>query len=619
MSTFFLYKHGHSPLEESVLDTISKKLVHFPHIRTNRYITEGLQLVYTINRSDGMRIFHHKERGLTFFLQGNIFESSKGIEKIDASKEEHSLENQIIGRYLKSGIASCVGLNGLYNLFVFDERQGFLETAGDRLGIFQMFFAPLANDQFVLTSDIITLKHVPGYVPKINRRGIFDLLYMGIAYENRTVLEGVDRLLPNACYRISGGQLALLEKFRLPFSKERWGYVTPKILDELEYYYMQAVKRQLKQTDQMIYLQSGGRDSRVFSHFLKKAKIRPSCVTLGSQHHGETFLASKVSKHLGFPWKRISINNNFNPLYASRCLEIDSFSRRIFGTWIMEIVNSISREWDFAVTTFMGDSVFGTGVKNGSLEKGNNPLSAFNHYLKFWRKGLPTDPDLRQLFPEEAESWIAEYQKESFDLFESLGDDPYQMLVSYGLRSIDRFKIGSPFRLISAAIPMRAPYLDNDLMDFLFSLPPFLMHNRLLIDIFLTQRSKSLAAIPIDRNSQYYESLVPSLKNLLSCRCWDFCARKLKIPFLRVFDPVSATTQFYVQVYSTNDKGFQNLTRAGLSNISLLEGVCDISEARRILKQPLPGTDHIASGSSKRVILTLISLMQSFKRSSGDL
>ena len=615
MSAFLLYFHAGDSFDQTAQKAISAALIHYPSTTTDMYARDNLQLIYTVNKNDRIRIFQHPAAGLIFFLQGHIYESAKGIERIDNDKAGCSVEEQIIKRYLTGGISSCTGLNGLYNLCAWNEKQRILEIAGDRLGIFQVFHAPIGNNRHVFTSDIAALKAIPGYRPKLNRRGLFDLLFMGVAYEDRTVLEDVHRLLPNASYRVDNGRLSLLEMARLPFSRERWGRVTPKLLDELEHFYVQAIRRRLKPQEKILFMQSGGKDSRVYSSFLKKSGIVPDCITAGEDHHGEVFFSKNVNKYLGFPWKRMPVSQDFNLSFANDYVEIDSFSSRLFSLWQMEVISEMAAGYDVVTATFLGDPIFGSTLSKGKLEKSEDPFRVFSSNMNAWRTSLYSDEELMRLFPDEAKEWIASYQKEAFDLFRSLGDEPYQMIAAYGARSNDRFKVGAVIKTLSAVLPVRLPCIDNDLMDFAFSLPPSMLYKRLLLDLYLTQREDTLAAIPLDENNEKYTALTRSFRSELKFKLWRAYARKIKIPVLHFTDPVNATTQFYVSVFSLRDRGFMALRKKTRNSLACLDGIMNVDMANELFDEMIPsGKDHIMPGNRIRTLLTVLLAAETFNR-----
>lgn len=619
MSIFFLYVHKGNPLGNTILSTIAEKIIYFPWVNSSTYTEKNLQLVYTTNKSDLLRIFKDPLHNLTFFLQGNIFESTKGISKIDENNKEYVLENQLKQLYLEKGISACVGLNGIYNLIVWDYKTQSLEVAVDRLGISQIFFTPIGNDGFILTSDIATLKLIPQYSPGIDRRGIFDILYMGTAFAEQTVLRGVYRLLPNACYHVTHRGLQLLKEFRLPFSKDRWNKVTSKIIEELEHFYLSAIKRQLNTKQKLICLQSGGKDSRLLSYHLKKANIISQFITIGEKHHSEVFLANQVDRVLGFPWKRVNITPDFNNIFTKEFFHLTNFSSRIFIPFQINLFPGISQEWDYLLSTLCCDPLFGSALGQGKWEEQKDNLNVFENYLKFWRSSFFTNEELEKLIGSDARDFIVDYREKAYRLFCESADEPYQRLMAYDLRTDVRFKVGGLLNCFNAVCPVRLPCIDNDLMDFLFSLPVALLYKRNLIDLYLIKNTKALASIPFDQNGKKCRALAPNFKNTFNYTVWLIYNQKIKVPILRFVDPQRATTQAYLQFFSLWDKGFKKIINKSLGFLPCAEGVLNIDTAKNFLKRPIPkNPNHIMSGNSIRSLINAIWAINLFVGTDGQ-
>jgi hypothetical protein len=605
MSAFFLYIHKKNPLDQETLNVLARKINLFPLAHASMYSEDHLQLVSTVHKSDCLRIFKEPTRNLTFFLQGNIFESIKGIRKIDESSEEYALKNQLIKLYLEKGISACVGLNGIYNLVVWNHQLHSLEIAGDRQGIFQLFSVSLGNDRFILTSDMSLLKLIPGYTPQMDQRGLFDILYMGTAFEGRTVLRGVERLLPNACYQLTAKGLCLLEKFRLPFSRDRWHRSTPEITEELEYFYTLAIKRQLNEKQKLICMHSGGKDSRLFSYHLKKANIIPQCVTIGEKHHAEVFLAKQVNEALKLPWKRIDVTPEFADIYISSYLQLSNFSNRIFMPYQMNIFHDVPGEWDYLLSSFLSDPLFGECLKIATLQDYHDHLKPLENYFAFWRKTYFSKEELQNLFGIEAREFISAYEKEAYSLYHDLAEEPYQKMMAFSLRANDRFKIGAHLNYLNATCPIRLPCVDNDLMDFLFSLPLFLLYGRHLVDLYFIERSKALASIPLDQNSRKCKALAYDFRAQLNYKIW-YVNQEMKLPMIRFFNPARATTQAYRQSFSLHDKGFKKIREKAYNFLPRLEGVLDINEAKKLIGKPIPKySNHVDLGNSIRALITV--------------
>ena len=598
-----------APEEVSI---IAKTLISFSGDTFSVYAGEGIQLIHTAKKNDQLRIFEDPLEEATFFLQGDIFESSKGIEKIDSASPNFGLKNQLIKRYREAGIGACVGLNGIYNLLVWQHKSRCLEVACDRLGIFQIFYAPLSSNKFVVTTDILAFKSMSGFQSRIDKKGLFDLLYAGIAFENRTVLQGVERLLPLACYRLKDNNLQLLEELRLPFSRNRQRSLS-EIMDEFEHLYLSAIKRQLHAGQKLIYLQSGGRDSRLYSHFLKKAGITPHCVTIGEDHHAEVFLAKQVDRFLKFPWKRINVKVGFNDSDAAAFFRLTNFSCRAFMPFQNSFLSEYPDEWDYLLSTFLADPVFGSIIEAVNFQEGQTDSDAFQNYLKFNRQGFLTLEELEGLIGPEAKELVYEYRKEAFRLFCDLAPETHQKIMAYHFRTNDRFKISGMMNFLGAHCPFRLPFLDNDLMDFLFSLPVELLYDRKLVNLYLVQNAKELASIPFDQNYKRCKALIRSFSKEFPYRSWRFYNEKIKFSILHYVSPHRATTQAYLQSFSLRDEGFLKLRKRTADFLPQADGILNIDFAREIFRRPIPQSkDHIISGNSIRALITAVSAIHTF-------
>ena len=615
MSSFFLYFNDGNPENSVKPEVIGPQLVHFPWVQWKSFKNKNLQIIYTENKSDVLNIFPDSNNKLLFILHGHILESDAGITRIDQGDSEYSIQNQIRKRYVQGGINSCIGLNGQYNFLVWNAESSTLEIANDRLGISQIFYARIDEHRFVLTTDIVTLKSVPGHTPKINRRGIFDLLYTGIAFEERTVLEGVTRLLPNTSYKTNTKSLNLIEEKCLPFSNKNWGAVLPSLLDELEQKYLKSIKRVFTDKDKVLFLQTGGKDSRLYSHFLKIAGITPQCVTAGEWHHAEVYLARELSKALDFPWSRINIEDDCSLKYLSDTLELDSFSRRVLPSLgSMNAIGKLVQNYDYTTGTFLGDATIGNDYVATKIKLGKNIQERVDNYLECWRPYFHSEDELRQLFPTDGDDFIKEYKKDLVSLFNKLNIDPYNQILALEIRANCRFKIGGLIRQLGAATSLRLPCLDNDLMDFSFSIPRALFNGRILINLFLIQRSKKLATIPLDQNSKRGTSLYRGLKQELKYKCWCNYIERVKFPLLRISGyPSPLTTQSYVHTFSLKEQGFQRMLKDSSNSLLHLQDILNVKISDEFLSRPLPeGDNHIRPGNALRSLVTAAQIAKTF-------
>ncbi|PIQ89486.1 MAG: hypothetical protein COV72_02975 [Candidatus Omnitrophica bacterium CG11_big_fil_rev_8_21_14_0_20_42_13] len=612
MSTFFIYLHNKQPLSESALENIAAKSKFFPWVITSKYQSDNVQIIYTHNKNDTLDIFIAKDSNQIAVLNGYISEKIM----IDNSKNAHQQTNAqlLYMLYRKSGISSCIGLNGMYNFFVLTPNEQCAEIASDRLGLYQTFFSAINQKNSVLTSSIAFLKSLPGYSPKLSKRGLFDLLYMGIAFEEYTILENVVRLLPNSSYQINKERLKLTEEKTLPFSEKNWGVSQPSLLDELEYRYTNAVKRLFKPEDRILCLQSGGKDSRLYSYIFKKAGISPECITLGEEHHAEVFLAREVSQVQNFPWRRLPICRNSKIDSAWAYLGLDSFSRRIFPLSTFENISKLPQDCDYVTAGYLADQIIGGGYLPDRIKPNISEEEKADYYLNFTRSCFLSPEKIQECFRGDIRDYIKEYKTGLINCIQHIANHPYHQMHGLWLRTNGRFKVGGSVRALAAAGCLRIPPLDNDLMNFAFSLPPSLLFNRLITDILLTKKCPRLAAIPLEQYEKYAKSLIRSLKNELKYKVWKNYNEKVVFPFMRLsgYSPV-ITSQFYVDTFSLHSKSFQKIMSEALNILPRAEGILNIKNVEKLIKTGVPKEDnHIFSGSAIRSLITVIFAINDF-------
>lgn len=610
MSSFFLYRHSEK-LNTVSAEKIRGALAVYPWVKSERRDLPGAEIITTSYKSNQVRIFQDPQSRRTFILQGNIYPSSQGLKEWGNSS---SLEETIIQHYDMHGIDGCAGLNGMYNLLVLSADQKIVEIATPRLHLLQIYFIPLSKDFFVITDRLCTAKYIPSYEVKIDPEGVFEMMATGKNFKETTMLQNVRRLQPNSSYKIENGGLMLLKKDRLPFSKKRWGYTLPQLIDEYDGLYKQAINRRIKSSDKVLYLQSGGKDSRIFSYFLKQCGIRPDVLTAGGNHHTEILLSRMTAQKLSFPYQSFGVSDDFESRCADQFFSINGYSTEIYGPWPMEIFSKEPAGWDTVIAGYLADAVMGNAMYLGKTEPHWKAQDYFDDYIVKQFEKYTASEDLSRLFPDYAEDSFEVYRKKAFEHFQSLGDEPYQMMIAFDLLNDDCFRLGGIIRSIHAACPVSLPHLDNDLLDFNLSLPPALLSKRLFLDAFLMKKAKYLASIPLDQNTGHCVALVPSLKDEIRYRLWEWTTKKVRLPILRLTSNYKATTQFYGQLYNLNQKGIKRLRENALQSLNLLNGLMDQEEARKVLIKPAPDNlYHVNAGNAPRSLVTILHALKYFQ------
>jgi hypothetical protein len=269
-------------------------------------------------------------------------------------------------------------------------------------------------------------------------------------------------------------------------------------------------------------------------------------------------------------------------------------------------------EWDYLLSSFISDPLFGEGLKIAELQDYNNNLKPFQNYFKFWRKTYFSEEELKNLFGSDTNEFISNYHKEAYGFYCDSAAEPYQRMIAFGIFTDCRFKVGALVNCLNATCPIRLPCVDNDLMDFLFSLPPYLLYSRHLVDLYLIEKSKALASIPFDQNSRKCKALVYNFRAQLNYKLW-YINQEIKIHMLRSFNLARATTQAYRQSFSLHDQGFKKIRQKTYDFLPSLEGLLDIDTAKKLLNKPIPRhLNHVDAGNSIRALISAVWAVNTF-------
>ena len=127
---------------------------------------------------------------------------------------------RFVGEYRKNGATALASLSGAFSLALVDERDGTLLLAIDRLGIEQLFYAPVTNGvAFASTTD--PLARHPQVAPRISPQALFDYIYFHEIPSPVTIYQGMTRLQPGEYVCWKRQKLETGKHARIEFDESR--------------------------------------------------------------------------------------------------------------------------------------------------------------------------------------------------------------------------------------------------------------------------------------------------------------------------------------------------------------------------------------------------------------
>jgi asparagine synthase (glutamine-hydrolysing) len=437
----------------------------------------------------------------------------------------------ILYGYKEWGIDKLIErLDGMFTFALYDKRKGILYLCRDRFGKKPLFYSTI-NNQLIFASEIKALFEYAPSLKVFSKDGIYDWMYHRGNNSKETIYYNISQLSPGH-YMICTGDGHKLNKY-YDLTDQVGKIINYKnIPEELDSLLNSAVKKRLI-SDVPVGLQlSGGVDSSLIAHYMKKnhsGEFHSFCIGFSNKEDlrfSEEKYARSIAEKLGI------IHHQQNVSKQSVVTNFEHVIQLFDG--MLDIPNAIpiymlckySKEYISVVLTGEGaDELFGGYEKLTdllSIEKNRNTYDTFyTNFLinlfgglqqskakQFLRKaflnnlyaGHPYDilEDTNCYISPQTLSEIFGKRKNSlFDFTldkRKLATLPFfrQLLLeehkSYLLFLIDRQDRAS----MGAAMEARLPFLDRSLVEWAFNLPQEYLFNEKQTKIILKNLSSQL-------------------------------------------------------------------------------------------------------------------------------
>ncbi len=337
-------------------------------------------------------------------------------------------------------------IDGIFSAVIFDSNRQLVHLATDRFGLRYLYWT-VHERGLLWTSEVKGVLSHPEFRPKIDRRAVAQFHDVGHLLEDRTWLEDV-QLLSSGTVLTWDIRDRSLRKTRYwwwdEISKASQDGAMTEILDEAGRRFKDAVARRSGQGERMGVTLSGGLDSRAILAAMPARAEPVHAFTFGKAGCDDIRIARRAAGVRGAIHHVVEIGTR------------NWFSDRLKGVWWtdghlnlmhMHGVESLDRMKEVVrinLHGFLGDVILGGSY----LQDGN----------------LPSGPPSR--------GSVARHLGCRHDLIENWEDygSPDGTEV-YLIQNRGRRFIAGGLRILGSSIEQRAPFFDNDVIEFWLRLP----------------------------------------------------------------------------------------------------------------------------------------------------
>ena len=460
----------------------------------NHEVGLAMQRLAIIDLDDGNQPFCNEDRSIILVFNGEIFNAPELRSELQAKgvsfRSSHSDTEVILRLYEKEGIDSFHKLNGMFAFVIHDSSKNFLTGARDRFGIKPLYYGFL-GDRFVFSSELKSFGELSDFNSEINQQSLWHYFSLQHIPGKDSIFSQIKRLPPASYFKydLENKDLKISPYWCIPTAQET-GRSIGEVSEELRSRITTAVKRWSNSDVDMGFALSGGIDSAIMVGLgaqLSPERIKTYCLGFDSSNDSkidERQLALEVSRKWNTEHREIIIKPDdlLNDL-VNMIWSLDEPYAGGLPSWF--VFKEMSKDVKVAITGSGGDELFGNYGKFRIFEK--KYLLQLKLFLNrtFDLKGTPFGANyhsLRRYFRhnEKLDFLLASDQEicstEAFlqDSFNSLGcNNIRDKIASIDLHGQlpDEFLLMTDRFSMAHSLEARVPLLDNELFDFVFSIP----------------------------------------------------------------------------------------------------------------------------------------------------
>lgn len=423
---------------------------------------------------------------LTVLIDGYLSDVDCGTTKCQWRTKDRNDAEIVAERYQAFGIAFISQLRGSFTGLILDHTREQALLFNDRQGSRPVFVRGeqphglLAGPR---VQDLIRARHDP---VQLHVGAIGEFLVRGCFYGSDTLFEGVLKLPLATVVTIDRDAMKSSEYWRPRYGNPSDNSV-PALLEAFDKHLARATRRLLGRLREPALLLSGGLDSRLMLAYANAAGTRLPCFTYhveGSQGDDHT-IAHRIASLTGNAFSSYPISiADFQRTAVQEALAADCR---------VQIIDAPSDRWEYIAnrhaSMFIGDESFGWKAQAHSADEAVDAVGWWN---------IDASPRISDWLQSHArrriETHIAKHRETLVKACSETSPDDLKDHLYYRERMGNLLNGFSARRL--AVAEQARPFLDEDLIDFLATVPAHLRCEKRLARMLMQSHFADLDALP---------------------------------------------------------------------------------------------------------------------------
>lgn len=263
----------------------------------------GMRRLSIIDLAGGRQPIHNEDQSVWAVFNGEIYNFPQLRAELEGRGHRfytHSDTEVIVHLYEEMGVDCVTKLRGMFAIALYDEKQGSLLLARDRLGKKPLYYA-LEQGRLLFGSEIKALVAIAPELKRIDPQGILQFLYFGYIPDPRTAFRAIQKLPPGHLLEFKDGQARVRRYWDVPAYGTHDPSSEEECVEELERRLDEAVRIRLISEVPLGALLSGGVDSSVVVALMARHSPRVKTFSISFPHEdfNEAEYARAVAEKFG--------------------------------------------------------------------------------------------------------------------------------------------------------------------------------------------------------------------------------------------------------------------------------------------------------------------------------
>lgn len=420
------------------------------------------------------------EAGVTVLFEGHLAAVASRLEPGAAPAAA------VLAQYLESGLDCLSGLRGSYTGLILDARSNEASLFNDRRASRPLFWREAKDGALLVGPEAFDLAAAEPALREIDPVAVCEFVIFASCYNDRTLFPPIRKLPPGTVMRLRPGTVALRRYWEIRIDEDKPPRDEAACVEEALALFDQALRRLPARRSRPFLFLSGGIDSRVILASLRRAGLTLPAVTYGTPEGDDAPIARQLATHCGLPFTFYPIaTDDPQRHFADAARRSDCRAETVDTPTLGPLLEQLGDAFDLSV---QGDkSFFGSHAATTAHALAAAGVFSF--------AAAPRLADM--LEPATLRRARAEIDRTLSKMVTSgAAIDPQDLKdkIYYEQRLVNRQNAFSAINL--RQLEQARPWLDEDLVDFLFALPGSLRRDKHINRRMLKKAHPDLAALP---------------------------------------------------------------------------------------------------------------------------